>query len=323
MEFNLLLKGIFDGLIQIYSNIQIGGVDVDFFLPEWNIVIFRFEKPSLRELDLIRGKILEYGGDDFPVVFLIVLQGNQLKIINSILRIASCELYWCPNGHQDHREWVNCLGETNKKQKIMGGVMSIETKLSQFRQIFEEIYEEDTYTIENDLFRIVFEQKSGWYIELKQKAHKSAGLKPQWTKRKHWYRKDWRSILQEFTNHLEELASWGELEANNKLILSDCYDELGDWVDVLNKENFKIINTLKLANFFNDYTFVYCLWKDLNALVERVINPYLESLDVGGLFEKELQNHIDKFLEKANNMKYGQKGFDLGAEIERDILLNV
>jgi hypothetical protein len=112
MEFGQLLKGVFDGLLQIYPDTTIGGVKVDFFLPEWNIVILRYEKPCQTELDLIRGKIMEYSSDndDFPVVFLHVLPGNQLEIVNSILRIASCDLYWCPNGHEDHSERVASLG---------------------------------------------------------------------------------------------------------------------------------------------------------------------------------------------------------------------
>lgn len=113
MEFSQTLNRVFDGLLQVYPNVEIGGVNVDFFLPEWNIVILRFEKPSLKELDSIRGKIIEYGGDDFPVVFLYVMPGNQLKTINSILRIASCDLYWCPDGHQNHSGWVSVLGEKN------------------------------------------------------------------------------------------------------------------------------------------------------------------------------------------------------------------
>jgi hypothetical protein len=110
MKFDHLLKRVFDGLLQIYSNVEIGGVKVDYFLPEWNVVIFRSGKPSLQELDLIREKILEYGGDDFPVVFMHVIPGNQLQIINSIMIIASCDLYWCPTGYQDHSEWVSILG---------------------------------------------------------------------------------------------------------------------------------------------------------------------------------------------------------------------
>ena len=111
MEFKLLLNGVFDGLIQIYSNVSIGGVEVDFFLPEWNIVIIDVDRLSQNNQELIRNKILEYGGDDYPVAFFYIGADNDLNVINSILRIASCDLYWCPNGYVDHREWISVLGE--------------------------------------------------------------------------------------------------------------------------------------------------------------------------------------------------------------------
>jgi hypothetical protein len=117
MEFGQLLRGVFDGLLQIYPDATIGGVKVDFFLPEWNIVIFQYETPSRTELKLIREKIMEYSSDnddfEFPVVFLHVLPENQLEIINSILRIASCDLYWCPDGHEDQSERVAFLRRIN------------------------------------------------------------------------------------------------------------------------------------------------------------------------------------------------------------------
>ena len=109
MNFYRLLTGVFKGLIQVYPNIQIGSVHVDFFLPEWNIVLLSLEKQTLRNEELIREKILEFGGDDFPVVVFYINSGNELKTINSILRIASMDLYWCPDGHVDHSEWVECL----------------------------------------------------------------------------------------------------------------------------------------------------------------------------------------------------------------------
>ena len=112
MDFNRLLTGVFDGLIQVYQEIWIGPVRVDFFLPEWNVVILhhKYSTSAKNEEQIIRKKIIEYGGDDFPVVFFYVIKGNELEIINSILRIASMDLYWCPNGHVDHREWVRELG---------------------------------------------------------------------------------------------------------------------------------------------------------------------------------------------------------------------
>jgi hypothetical protein len=119
MEFGQLLSGVFNGLLQIYPDMKIGGVKVDFFLPEWNIVVLQYETPSLTELELIREKIVESSSDDvdveFPVVFFQVLPENHLETINSILRIASCDLYWCPNGHEDHSEWVSKL---NSKKNI-------------------------------------------------------------------------------------------------------------------------------------------------------------------------------------------------------------
>ena len=110
MDFRRLLTGVFDGLIQVFPDVWIGPVCVDFFLPEWNIVILQSRHATSMNEELIRNKILEFGGDDFPVVFFYINRGMKLKIINSILRIASMDLYWCPNGHEDHSEWVQCLG---------------------------------------------------------------------------------------------------------------------------------------------------------------------------------------------------------------------
>ena len=112
MDFNLLIRGVFDGLIQIYKDVVIGLVHVDYFLPEWNIVIYQDNRPiPLRYKNIIKNKIVETHGDDFPVVFMRVIPGKELHVINSILRIASHDLYWYPGGYVDHGDWIDGLGD--------------------------------------------------------------------------------------------------------------------------------------------------------------------------------------------------------------------
>ena len=118
MEFKELLYGVFDGLIQIYQDINIGGEDVDYFLPEWNVVIFIGNMNNSYPVNeakrkIIKEKILEYGGDDYHVEFLYVINGNELQTIQQILKIATFESYWWPLGHMDHSEWISNLGESN------------------------------------------------------------------------------------------------------------------------------------------------------------------------------------------------------------------
>jgi hypothetical protein len=115
MDFKELLYGVFDGLIQIYQDINIGGEDVDYFLPEWNIVIFigdmnnSYSANEVRR-KIIKDRILEYGGDDYHVEFIHVMKGNELQTIQQILKISTHEMYWWPLGHIDHSEWVSTLG---------------------------------------------------------------------------------------------------------------------------------------------------------------------------------------------------------------------